>query len=47
MSCEADLNRLYSLLIELEDSTGGEQQLDDCTGYIDWPERGVYFFFRG
>lgn len=21
------------------------QRLGDCTGYMDWPERGVYFFF--
>nr|WP_240940450.1 hypothetical protein [Haloarcula argentinensis] len=29
----------------LEDQVGGKQKLEDCTGYMDWPSRGVYFFF--
>ncbi len=45
MSRRADLDRLYSLLAELEDQVGGKQHLRDCTGYMDWPDRGVYFFF--
>lgn len=45
MSRESDLHRLYRLLTDLEDRIGGKQRLGDCTGYMDWPERGVYFFF--
>ncbi|MGB9987449.1 hypothetical protein [Salarchaeum japonicum] len=40
-----DINRLYGLLDELEQTVGGKQKLKDCTGYMDWPDRGVYFFF--
>jgi hypothetical protein len=45
MSRRSDLDRLYDLLDRLEDNVGGKQCLDDCTGYMNWPERGVYFFF--
>lgn len=45
MTREADLNRLYELLTDLEDRVGGKQRLGDCTGYMNWPNRGVYFFF--
>lgn len=45
MSRESDLHRLYRLLADLEDRIGGKQRLGDCTGYMDWPERGVYFLF--
>lgn len=47
MSRQSDLDRLYRLLSDLEDRVGRKQQLDDCTGYMNWPERGVYFFFAG
>lgn len=45
MSRRGDLDRLYSLLADLEDRVGGKRQLWNCTGYMDWPDRGVYFFF--
>jgi hypothetical protein len=45
MSRTEDLNRLYQLLDRLERNVGGTQQLKDCHGYMDWPDRGVYFFF--
>lgn len=45
MTRRADLDRLYTLLSDLETRVGGKQQLSDCTGYMDWPDRGVYFFF--
>ena len=44
MTREHDLDRLYDLLADLEDRVGGTRRLGDCTGYMDWPERGVYFF---
>lgn len=40
-----DLDRLYDLLDILEGNVGGKRTLEECTGYMDWPERGVYFFF--
>ena len=45
MSRTADLDRLYRLLDYLEEQVGGVRQLENCTGYMDWPDRGVYFFF--
>ena len=45
MSRSADLDQLYRLFDDLKDRTGGMQRLRDCTGYMDWPDRGVYFFF--
>lgn len=40
-----DLDRLYTLLDRLESKNGGKRILNDCDGYMDWPDRGVYFFF--
>lgn len=45
MSRSTDVERLYRLLAELDRTVGGKRKLKDCTGYMDWPERGVYFFF--
>lgn len=45
MTRRDDVDRHYALLAELEERVGGKQRLGDCTGYMDWPERGVYFFF--
>lgn len=45
MSRVADLAQFYALLDRLESRVGGKRRLDDCTGYMDWPKRGVYFFF--
>lgn len=41
-----DLDRFYSLLGDLEQRVGGARKLKNCTGYMDWPDRGVYFFFE-
>ena len=41
-----DLRRLYRLLDELERRLGGKRTLAECHGRIDWPRRGVYFFFE-
>ncbi|WP_247731078.1 hypothetical protein [Halovivax limisalsi] len=40
-----DLDRLYHLLDRFDERVGGAKTLDDCTGYTDWPERGIYVFF--
>ncbi|MFB6178606.1 MAG: hypothetical protein ABEI77_02645 [Halorientalis sp.] len=47
MSRQEDVDRLYAILDDLREQVGGYQFLRDCTGYMDWPERGVYFFFAG
>jgi len=39
------LERFYQLLAELEQGLGGMRRLGECTGRVDWPSRGVYFFF--
>lgn len=45
MTRQAALDHLYDLLDELETRVGGMRTLDECTGYMDWPDRGVYVFF--
>lgn len=45
MARRNDLDRFYNLMDQLEAMVGGEQVLADCDGYMDWPDRGVYFFF--
>ncbi|WP_436932448.1 hypothetical protein [Halosimplex halobium] len=45
MTRDTDLDRFYDLLADLKAAVGGMQYLRDCDGYMDWPERGVYFFF--
>ena len=43
---EACLDRFYDLLARLEKVNGGKRQLVGCHGQMDWPKRGVYFFFE-
>ena len=38
------LVRFYSILDNLEHNIGGARKLADCSGRMDWPKRGVYFF---
>ncbi|MFW6065112.1 MAG: hypothetical protein ACOC8Y_06020 [Candidatus Natronoplasma sp.] len=45
MEREEHLDRFYSLLKELEEKLGGKRKLKDCHGRMDWPQRGIYFFF--
>lgn len=41
-----DLIRFYALLDQLRDQLGEERLLSACHGRLDWPARGVYFFFE-
>jgi len=45
MSRKDDLDRLYDLLGQLEDKLGEKRRLKNCNGRLNWPDRGVYFFF--
>ncbi|MFB6208261.1 MAG: hypothetical protein ABEJ69_02845 [Candidatus Nanohaloarchaea archaeon] len=45
MGREEDLNRFYSLMARLKREQNGFRRLESSDGYMDWPERGVYFFF--
>ncbi len=38
------LKRFYRLLADLEHNLGGARKLSDCSGRMNWPQRGVYFF---
>ena len=38
------LVQFYELLTRLEHKLGGTRMLLDCSGRMDWPRRGVYFF---
>lgn len=46
MARPVDLDRFYGLLDDLERRVGGARKLKNCTGYMDWPERAVYFFLE-
>lgn len=45
MQRKRDLDRLYQLLSSLQEQVGGYRTLKNCTGRMDWPEKGLYFFF--
>lgn len=42
----ADLRRFYALMDELARRTGGPRRLAECSGRMEWPPRGVYFFME-
>ena len=42
----ADLIRFYSILDQFARKTGGPLKLAECSGYMEWPTRGVYFFLE-
>ena len=42
----ADSQHFYALLAQLETQLGGYRTLVNCHGRLDWPRRGVYFFFE-
>ena len=46
MSRERDLMRFYSLMERLAVLRKGPRCLRVCEGRMDWPRRGVYFFFE-
>ena len=41
-----DVRRFYELLALLEEKLGGTRLLEEADGKMDWPRRGVYFFFE-
>lgn len=41
-----DLKLFYSLMDKLEFQVSGKRKLADCDGRMEWPNRGVYFFFE-
>jgi hypothetical protein len=41
-----DVERFYSVLGDLEARTGPFPRLRECHGRMNWPSRGVYFFFE-
>jgi hypothetical protein len=40
-----ELVRFYNILAELEKRLGGKRRLVECSGRMQLPKRGVYFFF--
>ncbi len=42
----ADTIRFHELLARLERRVGGVRTLEACDGRMEWPRRGVYFFFE-
>ncbi|MBF7083933.1 hypothetical protein IT084_13225 [Desulfallas sp. Bu1-1] len=43
---ERDLERFYRILNTIRERVGGERRLSTCNGRMNWPRRGVYFFFE-
>ena len=41
-----DTRRFYDLLDRLEGRIGGRRMLANCNGRMNWPERGIYFFYE-
>jgi hypothetical protein len=41
------LIKFYSILDRLDRTIGGTRLLTTCSGRLDWPKRGVYFFREG
>ena len=41
-----DLDRFYYLMNQLKEKVGGYRYLSQCHGTMNWPNRGVYFFFE-
>ena len=41
-----DLDRFYLLIERLNSGLNGGMKLKDATGKINWPKKGVYFFFE-
>lgn len=39
-----DMKKFYRFMDELEQRLGGARRLADCSGRLNWPQRGVYFF---
>lgn len=46
MQRQSDIEAFYMLLEKLENRMGGRRRLADCHGRMQWPNRGVYFFFE-
>ena len=40
------LKQFYALLASLEERLGGASRLSDCSGHMNWPARGIYFFME-
>jgi len=40
------VKQFYELLGRLEQINNGKRFLHSCDGFMDWPKRGVYFFFE-
>lgn len=46
LSRRDDLVQFYAGLAVLRQRCGGTRRLAECTGRMNWPQRGVYFFFE-
>ncbi|PHR59701.1 MAG: hypothetical protein COA47_09385 [Robiginitomaculum sp.] len=40
------LRRFYAALLTLENKIGGPRLLSQATGRMQWPQKGIYFFFE-
>jgi hypothetical protein len=41
-----DLETFYKILKKLEQKIGGSRYLSNCNGQMNWPKKGIYFFFE-
>ncbi|EPR37362.1 hypothetical protein dsx2_0708 [Desulfovibrio sp. X2] len=42
----SDLDRFYAAVADLEKGLGGRRTFGECSGRMDWPDRGVYLIFE-
>jgi hypothetical protein len=45
MDGREELVRFYKIVAGLEQRLGGKRLLVDCSREMQWPKRGMYFFF--
>ena len=43
---QGEINQFYKLMDSLYERVGGYRHLSTCTGKLEWPKRGMYFFFE-
>jgi len=46
MSVTEDREQFYQILRILDGKIGGKRSLSNCSANMNWPERGMYFFFE-
>ncbi|EMR74531.1 hypothetical protein MBGDF03_01182, partial [Thermoplasmatales archaeon SCGC AB-540-F20] len=46
MTIYSDVDEFYSIINQLKEKTKGMRLLSHCDGKMNWPKKGIYFFFE-